>query len=247
MYRPAKNRQQGHCLDNFTLRELGVVLGGVLPRPKALESTWLCSCALSKEQGTAIIRIHTSCIIFEPCKTQGPSMQLRDGSIDKSLYPQKCQLLAIAGVGQASRTSSEEYSDPGTRHKAPFLQSRYCGESFPCSVFPKHCSEEGKMPLLLTGYPTGSCASFAVALGEFLSIGECLKYLNTFVKLGLHFPGFPASVFYIVFLDCKCFRARSLFYYVQHLAPQSPLDNVIKSPATYHQGQRWTLNQRSSH
>lgn len=91
------------------------------------------------------------------------------------------------------------------------------------------------MPLLLMGYPTGSYASFAVALGEFLSIGECLRYLNTFLKLCLHFPGFPASLFCIVFSDCKCFRARSLFYYVQHLAPQSPLDNVIKSPATYHQ------------
>lgn len=103
------------------------------------------------------------------------------------------------------------------------------------------------MPLLLMGYPAGSCASFAVALGEFLSIGECLRYFNTFLKLGLHFPGFPASVFCVVFSDCKCFRARSLFYYVQHLAPQSPLDNVVKSPATHHQGQRWMLNQRSSH
>jgi len=94
-----------------------------------------------------------------------------------------------------SRTSPEQLSGQGARRKALLLQSRYCGESLPCSFFPKHCSEEGKMPLLLMGYQNRTCANFAVAFGEFLSIGECLKYLNTFVKLGLHFPGFPASVF----------------------------------------------------
>lgn len=67
------------------------------------------------------------------------------------------------------------------------------------------------MPLSSMGYPTGSCASFAMVSGEFLSIGGCLRYLNTFLKLSLHLPGFSVSVFCIVFSDCKCFLASISF------------------------------------
>lgn len=148
---------------------------------------------------------------------------------------------------QGSRTSPEKHTDLGARQKTLFLQSRYRGESLPQPVFPKHCSKEEKKPLLLVGYPSGRCASFALASREFLSIGEYLRFLDTFLKLGLHSSGFPASLLCVALSDCKCFRAGSLFYYVQHLAPQSPLDDAIKSPATYQQGQRGMPNQRSSH
>lgn len=101
-------------------------------------------------------------------------------------------------------------------------------------------------PLLLVGYPSGRCANFALASRDFLSIGEHLRFLDTFLKLGLHFSGFPASLLCVALSDCKCFRAGSLFYYVQHLAPQSPLDDAIKSLLHTSKG-REMLNQRSSH
>lgn len=104
-----------------------------------------------------------------------------------------------AGVVEGSRTSPEKHKDPGARQKARFLQSRYYGESLPQPVFPKHCSKEEKKPLLLVGYTSGRCASFALASGEFLSIGEHLRFLDTFLKLGLHFSGFPASLLCVAF------------------------------------------------
>lgn len=68
---------------------------GFHPRPRALESIWLHLRPLSKEQGTVMIHIYTSCIL-EPCKTQG--LSVLGGEIGKNLCLQKCQLPAIAGA-----------------------------------------------------------------------------------------------------------------------------------------------------
>jgi len=92
MYRPAEHKQQRHQLGNFTLSELEGP-----SQIKGLASPWICSCVLSKEQGTAMINLRTSCILMEPWKTQG--LSVLDGGIGKDLYLQKCQLPAIAGEG----------------------------------------------------------------------------------------------------------------------------------------------------
>lgn len=76
------------------LKQQGYQLGNP-PRPSTLESNWLRSSALPKEQGTAMIHIHTSHIL-KPCKTQGQSVLY--GGADNDLHLQKCQLLGIAGV-----------------------------------------------------------------------------------------------------------------------------------------------------
>lgn len=97
------------------------------------------------------------------------------------------------------------------------------------------------MPLLLMRHQTGSCASFPVALGDFLDIGEWLRCLNTFLYLDFHVPGCLTSVFCTVLIDCIYVGATLL------LAPQSPLGSATESCAKCHKVQGWKLNQSSSH
>lgn len=178
-----------------------------------------------------MIHIRISCLL-ESCKRQG--LSVLDGKIGKDLHLQNCQQLAKLQVwnrGAGPLQTQEQGTNPVPAEQV--LWSITSSASFSQALL-----KRGKKLLLLVGYPSGRCASFALASREFLSTGEHLRFLDSFLKLGLHSSGFPASLLCVALSDCKRFRAGSLLYYVQHLAPQSPLDDAVKSPATYQQGQR---------
>lgn len=87
-----------------------------------------------------------------------------DGGMGTELHLQRWHLPAPGG-GSVSRSSPEGHSEPGARHETLLWYSHFLVHSFP-----KHCSAEGKMPLLLLRHPSGSCASSAMALGDFTAL-----------------------------------------------------------------------------